>query len=419
MIALLALILELAGVAFLVLATLGVLRFADPFQRMHAATKAGTVGAGLVLIGTAISQSGFDATVIALLTMLFLVATMPVAGHLLGRACYISGAPLQTRHDALEGVLPRMEQPLEEREVRQRKSFISARRRGLRLRKNAAAGSLPPLPGESGAGLAEAGYDAVRFAVIAPEASRVARRAQALAAARRVSLTGVAVIDESYLGSPDADAREAIRARLAEAIAETRAATAGSSVPLSLSYEEGDPLELIPGRDPAGRELLLLPTDGWCHHGAPVGLPADSARGADKLFALAKRHNGPTLFVGAAGGNEGGGEVVVLHDGGRKVQRLVLWVLQTRLWPIETLVVAGPAAPEQGQALTAAAAAVGADVVHLPRPEAPAGALLPARYATAAAVILADLSPATRLGAAGTFWQDRLIPGFRGDVLIG
>lgn len=115
MIALLALILELAGVAFLVLATLGVLRFADPFQRMHAATKAGTVGAGLVLIGTAISQSDLGATVIALLTMLFLVATMPVAGHLLGRACYISGAPLETLHNALEGVLPRMEQPLEER----------------------------------------------------------------------------------------------------------------------------------------------------------------------------------------------------------------------------------------------------------------------------------------------------------------
>lgn len=121
MTALLALILELAGVAFLLIATLGVLRFADPFQRMHAATKTGSVGAGLVLLGTAIGEGELAASLIALLTMLLLIATMPVAGHLLGRACYISGAPLQTRENALEGVLPRMDQPLEERALRARR----------------------------------------------------------------------------------------------------------------------------------------------------------------------------------------------------------------------------------------------------------------------------------------------------------
>lgn len=52
---------------------------------------------------------------IAVLTIVFLIATMPVAGHLLGRAAYISGARLRSRADALAGVLPRMAAPLEAR----------------------------------------------------------------------------------------------------------------------------------------------------------------------------------------------------------------------------------------------------------------------------------------------------------------
>lgn len=51
MTALIALLLKIVGTLFLLVATLGVLHFTDPFQRMHAATKAGTLGAGLVLAG--------------------------------------------------------------------------------------------------------------------------------------------------------------------------------------------------------------------------------------------------------------------------------------------------------------------------------------------------------------------------------
>ena len=51
MTALIALLLKIVGTLFLLVATLGVPRFTDPFQRMHAATKAGALGAGLVLAG--------------------------------------------------------------------------------------------------------------------------------------------------------------------------------------------------------------------------------------------------------------------------------------------------------------------------------------------------------------------------------
>ena len=40
-----ALLFKLVGVVFIFGAALGLIRFRDPFQRMHAATKAGTVGA--------------------------------------------------------------------------------------------------------------------------------------------------------------------------------------------------------------------------------------------------------------------------------------------------------------------------------------------------------------------------------------
>ena len=48
--AMVGIVLKLAGVVFLFAAALGVLRFKDVLQRMHAATKAGTIGAGLVIL---------------------------------------------------------------------------------------------------------------------------------------------------------------------------------------------------------------------------------------------------------------------------------------------------------------------------------------------------------------------------------
>lgn len=110
--ALIALLLKAAGFIFLFAAALGVLRFHDPLQRMHAATKAGTVGAGLTVAGAALSAGNGPAMAVAALTILFLVLTVPVAGHLLGRAIYISGVPLSglAGRDALQGVLERRQQ---------------------------------------------------------------------------------------------------------------------------------------------------------------------------------------------------------------------------------------------------------------------------------------------------------------------
>ncbi|MCK9510142.1 MAG: monovalent cation/H(+) antiporter subunit G [Pigmentiphaga sp.] len=106
-----ALLLKIAGFVFLFSAALGLLRFKDPLQRMHAATKAGTVGAGLSVAGAALAHGDGLTMIVAAVTILFLVITVPLAGHLLGRAIYVSGVPLQgiEGRDALQGVLKRHE----------------------------------------------------------------------------------------------------------------------------------------------------------------------------------------------------------------------------------------------------------------------------------------------------------------------
>lgn len=106
----------LAGVIFLFAAMFGLLRFADPLQRIHATTKSGTVGAGLILVGVMIQMGDGQATFIGTATVIFLMLTIPIAGHLLGRAAYVSGARLDGLHgdDALDGVLERSPLTLDE-----------------------------------------------------------------------------------------------------------------------------------------------------------------------------------------------------------------------------------------------------------------------------------------------------------------
>lgn len=116
MIHILAVVFMLAGVAFLFAAIFGLLRFADPLQRIHATTKSGTVGAGLILVGVMFHMGDGQATFIGTATVIFLMLTIPIAGHLLGRAAYISGARLDGLHgeDALKGVLERNPLTLDE-----------------------------------------------------------------------------------------------------------------------------------------------------------------------------------------------------------------------------------------------------------------------------------------------------------------
>ena len=82
------------GSLFSFVAALGMLRLPDTVIRMHAATKAGTLGAGMILIGEAFFYAEFGITLRALAAITFLLLTAPVAAHLIGRAAYYSGVKL-------------------------------------------------------------------------------------------------------------------------------------------------------------------------------------------------------------------------------------------------------------------------------------------------------------------------------------
>lgn len=79
-------ILAIAGALFVLLAGVGVLRFPDLYARMHAATKATTVGIALVGIAGAIAIDGGTAKIVLAVAVIFVTA--PSAAHFIGRAAY-------------------------------------------------------------------------------------------------------------------------------------------------------------------------------------------------------------------------------------------------------------------------------------------------------------------------------------------
>ena len=87
-------VLLVLGSLFSFVAALGMLRLPDTVIRMHAATKAGTLGAGLILIGEAFFYAELGITLRALAAIAFLLLTAPVAAHLIGRAAYYSNVKL-------------------------------------------------------------------------------------------------------------------------------------------------------------------------------------------------------------------------------------------------------------------------------------------------------------------------------------
>ena len=86
-------LLWIAGI-FTLIAAIGVLRFPDVYMRMHAATKAGTVGVISSLLALAIHFDDPAIRVRALLVALFLCITAPIVGHVLSRASLLARVPL-------------------------------------------------------------------------------------------------------------------------------------------------------------------------------------------------------------------------------------------------------------------------------------------------------------------------------------
>jgi multicomponent Na+:H+ antiporter subunit G len=98
-------ILMLFGVFLILIAGIGLLRMPDLYLRMSAATKASTLGLGLILLGTMVYFGELGIASRAIATIIFVLLTAPVSAHMIGRAAYTNGVPLWegTGVDELKG----------------------------------------------------------------------------------------------------------------------------------------------------------------------------------------------------------------------------------------------------------------------------------------------------------------------------
>lgn len=92
----LASLLLVVGSLFCALAALGILRFPDVYTRLHAASKAGPLGAGLILLAVALASGDWAIAVRGVLGCGFLILTGPMSAHLLARAALRSQTPLSS-----------------------------------------------------------------------------------------------------------------------------------------------------------------------------------------------------------------------------------------------------------------------------------------------------------------------------------
>ena len=98
-------VLLLLGALLMLLAAVGLMRMPDLLTRMHAATKAGALGAGLMVSALAISFADGEVVARAVAIVAFIVLTAPIAAHMIGRAAYVVGVPLweHSVKDELQG----------------------------------------------------------------------------------------------------------------------------------------------------------------------------------------------------------------------------------------------------------------------------------------------------------------------------
>ncbi|WP_018698561.1 monovalent cation/H(+) antiporter subunit G [Amorphus coralli] len=84
-------VLLVVGAFFALVAAIGLVRLDDVYMRMHAASKAGTLGSGVLLLALAVDSQELDVVTRAIAGLVFFMLTAPISAHLLARAAYLVG----------------------------------------------------------------------------------------------------------------------------------------------------------------------------------------------------------------------------------------------------------------------------------------------------------------------------------------
>ncbi len=85
--------LVLVGAFFLTVGTVGLLRLPDVYNRMHATTKATTIGASSMFLAGFVVFGPGGAGLTSLVGIVFLFMTAPTGAHLISRAAHRMGVP--------------------------------------------------------------------------------------------------------------------------------------------------------------------------------------------------------------------------------------------------------------------------------------------------------------------------------------
>ena len=89
MLTLVGILLILIGALFILISAIGVLRLSGLYLKMHAATKAGTLGCGLIFLGAGIQLKNLHSLTEIFLLIIFIAITNPISAHLLGKLYFL------------------------------------------------------------------------------------------------------------------------------------------------------------------------------------------------------------------------------------------------------------------------------------------------------------------------------------------
>jgi len=76
----------LAGTLFILIASIGLIRFKDIYSRMHVTTKASSFGIMLILIGVSLYLNIGEVYLKAFFVILFVYLTAPLAAHSIAKS---------------------------------------------------------------------------------------------------------------------------------------------------------------------------------------------------------------------------------------------------------------------------------------------------------------------------------------------
>ncbi len=95
--------LVVVGCFFLTVGTVGLLRFPDVYNRMHATTKSTTLGAASLFLAGVVNFGAFGPDVPSLVGIVFLFVTAPTGAHMIARAAGKMGVEFHGDDDWPDG----------------------------------------------------------------------------------------------------------------------------------------------------------------------------------------------------------------------------------------------------------------------------------------------------------------------------